>query len=209
MSWYASTQWGGDAEGWTGAALATTLAWNTSAPIGGAQTFSNGNRTVVFTAGEVIVPLYSAIAGKQLLAITTDSVVNFMNFGFYCPNATPTNGMGHDATTLGWFNNTTNNFTSAGNLAGWSDGVTIGLVVDKPNNRAWITDGTNYVGTATTDLAGVNAGTSSVSLGSLATDPAGLYFAIGKAFGSGGGQVTLLTSWPGGWGTPTGYTYPT
>lgn len=190
------------------APAAPALAWNTTPALPGA-TYFNNNRTLVFTAGEVIVPLNSAIAGKQLLAITTDSVVNYMNFGFYCPNAAPTNGMGRDATTLGWFNNTTNNFSSAGNLGGWSDGVTIGLVYDKPNDRAWITDGTNYVGATITDLAGVNAGTGSVSLGSFATDPAGLYFAIGKAFGGGGGQVTLLSSWPGGWGVPTGYTYPT
>lgn len=198
----------------TTVAVTSSTAWNTTPDIGTA-TYSNSNRQLVYTAGELTVHTTTAITGKKVFALTLDDTINYSSYGVFSPNATPSFGLGRDATSTGvaWFSNGTSNLPggSGPGSAFFSTGVTLAIAVDKPNGKIWITnDGTNWYGDTGTpvNLASMESGSGSAAIGSAASDPAGLYGAVGKAFGTSGGQVTLLTSYPFNSGTlPSGFSY--
>jgi hypothetical protein len=187
----------------------------------GTATFSNGNKTADLTAGEVIVRVTTEITGKKLVAFRIDATVAFTGIGLFCPRAAPVNGIGKDGNVSGaWLSNGT-----AAGLGGAAEGFpwpgtgnNFGMAIDEtwfnPATTSvagcvWGTpDGVNFYGksgTGTSTLADVEASIDGCPLGPLGEDPAGIFAAVGMAYGGPGGKLTILDAWP--WSLVSGYSY--
>jgi hypothetical protein len=187
----------------------------------GTATFSNANKTADLTAGEVIVRVTEEIIGKKLIAFHIDASASFTGIGFFCPRAAAVNGIGKDSNvSAAWLSN--NSIAGLGGNAAtvpWPGvGGDFGVVVDETwidttlpaqVGCIWATpNGTDFYGkngAGTLTRADVEASLNGCSLGPWGQDPAGVFAAVGMAYGGPGGKLTILDAWP--WADVAGYDY--
>jgi hypothetical protein len=189
--------------------------WHTTA-LHGSGTLTSVNRTVTFDENSSVYRTVDALSGKKVFAVTfvADGGANDIGgIGFCTVNVGNSPGFTDTGTHQSWtlYTNPSNpDYWLISNSAAvinptvaWTEGDTVGLVIDYDNAVFWFTvDGTTYYGSGGTGYtrAQVEAGTGGIDFSSVKASGT-LYGLCG--YGWGGAQFTINTSWP--WTTVSGY----
>lgn len=185
----------------------------------GTWTFTNSNKTIQNTAlatvggqqcGQAFTTV--AISGKQAFICHVDALPN-VQYGCIgicdranqgCPGFA---GLG----SVGYFTDSAGSWSQGSPFSGGTpviaNGTYVGVFVDSAAKLMWVTtDGSTYIGNggATTNAAGVAAGTSGTSYSTEIS--AGTVYGVAGALVNTGVTWTIQSTLPGGWGSlPSGY----
>lgn len=178
-------------------------------PVVGSGTYSNSNRTIADMAAPSSVRFNAALTGKKVWAVRYDafgSNPQWASAGITDALAT-TSGVGFDTHSIGLLQS--GGFYAGGFVGGSTTAIAagdiIGFLFDQATKKLWITrNGTAFLGnsTATTNAAGVAAGTEGLALGAWASAAAALYPAVGANANAGKGFT--IVDYP--WAPPSGFT---
>jgi hypothetical protein len=192
----------------TGSPRPATDVFNVS-PLVGAATYIASNQQFNATANSTTVNVSTALSGKKVFAMAS----NLLNAAFGVIGvgvAGTNNAIGEDSNnfSIGYYNpgdviQNAGFVLGAGTLPTFADWAVIGVIVDTPNSKMWITqDGVNYYGNSGTALtaAQVSVGTGGLDL-SLITAQGSIFPMAGCLSNS--NKTWRNIAFP--WGVPGGY----